>query len=438
MLLELGGKAPFLVLDDADLDQAVDAAAFGAFLNQGQICMSTERIDRRRRRSPTRSWPSSPPKPPRLPAGDPRGHVVLGSLIDLPAAERMDALIADARAKGAVIVAGGKRNGTIVEATLLDRVTPDMRIYAEESFGPVKPIVRVNGVDEAVRVANDTEYGLSAAVFGKDIQRALAVAKRIESGICHINGPTVADEAQMPFGGVKAQRLRPLRRQGRDRRVHRPALDHHRRPAALSVLTRPSAHAKSPSSVARPRPGRLLSCLLHSQGIDTVVVERRSRDYVLGRIRAGVLEQGTVALLERAGCATRLHAEGLPHDGVELQFDGDRHRVDIRDLTGRHVTVYGQTEVTRDLMVARDAAGGATVYEAEDVSLHDFDGDHPEVRFVKDGVAQEIACDFVAGCDGFHGVSRKSVPPAALRTFERVYPFGWLGVLVTARRSPTN
>ena len=176
--------------------------------------------------------------------------------------------------------------------------------------------------------------------------------------------------------------------------------------------------------------GLLLSCLLGAQGIDAVVIEQRSPDYVLGRIRAGVLEQGTVALLEQAGVAARLHAEGLPHDGVELQFDGDRHRIDIRDLTGRNVTVYGQTEVTRDLMEARNAAGGLTIYEAEDVSLHEFETDHPTVRYVKDGVTHELDCDFIAGCDGFHGISRKSVPTAALQTFERVYPFGWLGVLV--------
>jgi vanillin dehydrogenase len=130
--------------------------------------------------------------------------VVLGSLVDLAPAERMDVLIADAVAKGAKVVAGGKRNGTVVEATLLDHVKAEMKIYNEESFGPVKSIIRVKGVDEAVRVANDTEYGLSAAVFGRDVIRAMAVAKRIESGICHINGPTVADEAQMPFGGMKA------------------------------------------------------------------------------------------------------------------------------------------------------------------------------------------------------------------------------------------
>lgn len=175
--------------------------------------------------------------------------------------------------------------------------------------------------------------------------------------------------------------------------------------------------------------GLLLGCLLHAQGIDTVVIEQRSRDYVLARIRAGVLEQGTVALLERAGVAARLRGEGLPHEGVELQFDGDRLRIDIRALTGRTVTVYGQTEVTRDLMAARDAAGAVSVYEADEVSLHGFDGDRPVVRFTAAGVARELACDYIAGCDGYHGVSRRSAPPDALRTFERVYPFGWLGVL---------
>ncbi len=202
VLLELGGKAPFVVLDDADLDQAVEAAAFGAFMNQGQICMSTERfvVDQAVADEFVAKLVA---KASRLPAGDPRGQVVLGAMIDIAAAERMDVLIADAVSKGAVVVSGGKRNGTVVEATLLDQVTSDMRIYAEESFGPVKPIVRVDGEDEAVRVANDTEYGLSAAVFSKDIRRAMAVSRRIQSGICHINGPTVADEAQMPFGGVK-------------------------------------------------------------------------------------------------------------------------------------------------------------------------------------------------------------------------------------------
>jgi len=176
--------------------------------------------------------------------------------------------------------------------------------------------------------------------------------------------------------------------------------------------------------------GLLLGRLLENAGIETVIVERRSQEYVLGRIRAGVLEQGTVELLDRAGVGEKLHAEGLVHEGVEFCFDGDRHRFNFRELIGRTVTVYGQTEVTRDLMQARDGSGLTTIYEAEDVSLHDFDGDAPKVRYVKDGIEHQLACDFIAGCDGYHGVSRTSVPQEALRTFERVYPFGWLGILV--------
>lgn len=201
-LLELGGKAPLVILDDADIDGAVNAAIFGAFMHQGQICMSTERIivdqaiaDQFVAKLAARAS--------QLPAGDPRGHVVLGSLISLDAAKKMEELIADATAKGAKLVAGGKRSGTVVEATLLDHVTPEMRVYSEESFGPVKPIIRVSGEEEAIRIANDTEYGLSSAVFSRDVKRAMAVAAQIESGICHINGPTLHDEAQMPFGGVK-------------------------------------------------------------------------------------------------------------------------------------------------------------------------------------------------------------------------------------------
>ena len=201
-LLELGGKAPLLVLDDADIDAAVNAATFGAFMHQGQICMSTERliVDEKIADEFVSKLAA---RASQLPAGDPRGHVVLGSLISSQAADKMEELVADAVAKGARLVAGGKRTGTVVEATLLDHVTPAMRVYAEESFGPVKPVIRVKGEDEAVRVANDTEYGLSSAVFSRDIKRAMAVAARIEAGICHINGPTVGDEAQMPFGGVK-------------------------------------------------------------------------------------------------------------------------------------------------------------------------------------------------------------------------------------------
>ena len=203
VLLELGGKAPLVILDDADMDGAVNAAAFGAFMNQGQICMSTEKIvvDEKIADEFVKRFSE---KSAALPHGDPSGHVVLGSVVDRATVEKVDALIEDAVAKGATLVTGGATDSTIMPATIVDKVTPDMRIYSEESFGPVVCVIRVSGVDEAVKVANDTEYGLSAAVFGKDVQRAVGVARRIESGICHVNGPTVGDEAQMPFGGMKA------------------------------------------------------------------------------------------------------------------------------------------------------------------------------------------------------------------------------------------
>ncbi|MBL0371638.1 aldehyde dehydrogenase [Rhizobium sp. KVB221] len=201
-LLELGGKAPMIVLDDADIDAAVNGAIFGSFANMGQICMSTERIivDEKIADEFVAKLAARAAK---LPAGDPRGHVVLGSLVSPQAAAKMEEFIADGIGKGAKLVTGGKRNGSVVEATLLDHVKPGMRSFEEESFGPVKPIIRVKDEEEAIRIANDTEYGLSSSVYSRDIQRAMAVAARIESGICHINGPTVHDEAQMPFGGVK-------------------------------------------------------------------------------------------------------------------------------------------------------------------------------------------------------------------------------------------
>jgi p-hydroxybenzoate 3-monooxygenase len=173
----------------------------------------------------------------------------------------------------------------------------------------------------------------------------------------------------------------------------------------------------------------LLGQLLHTYGIDSVILERQTPDYVLGRIRAGLLEEGTVALLDEVGAGARAHREGLVHNGIELAFAGHRHRIDMKAATGKTVMIYGQTEVTLDLMNARKAAGLTTVYEATDVMPHDFDTDHPRVTYVKDGITCEIACDFIAGCDGFHGVSRASVKPSAIQTFERIYPFGWLGIL---------
>ena len=204
VVLELGGKAPLVVLDDADLPAAVNAAAFGSFMNSGQICMSTERIvvDQRVADDFVALFVK---KAKSLPLGDPRkpAPVVLGSVIGMGTVEHCNALIDDAIGKGAKLLCGGKADSTLMPATVLDHVTPQMRIYAEETFGPVKCVVRVDGVEAAIACANDNEYGLSAAVFGRDTARALTVAQRIESGICHINGPTVHDEAQMPFGGVK-------------------------------------------------------------------------------------------------------------------------------------------------------------------------------------------------------------------------------------------
>ncbi|UQY36317.1 4-hydroxybenzoate 3-monooxygenase [Pseudomonas fulva] len=176
--------------------------------------------------------------------------------------------------------------------------------------------------------------------------------------------------------------------------------------------------------------GLLLGQLLHNAGIDTVILERQSPDYVLGRIRAGVLEQGMVDLLREAGVGARMDREGLVHDGFELAFDGRRERIDLKGLTGgKTVMIYGQTEVTRDLMEAREASGAVTHYEVCDVQLHDLKEGAPYVTYQKDGQAYRLDCDYIAGCDGYHGVSRQSIPAETLKVFERVYPFGWLGVL---------
>ena len=180
--------------------------------------------------------------------------------------------------------------------------------------------------------------------------------------------------------------------------------------------------------------GLLLGQLLGRAGIENIILDRAGRDYILGRIRAGVLEEGTAAMLEEAGAGKRMRREGLPHDGVGLGFDGLRHRIDFKNLTaGKHVIVYGQTELTRDLMDARESAGFESVYEAVDVAPCDFDRDRPYVTYEKNGSTHRIDCEFIAGCDGFHGISRRSAPDGAVRRFERVYPFGWMGLLCDAR-----
>jgi len=176
--------------------------------------------------------------------------------------------------------------------------------------------------------------------------------------------------------------------------------------------------------------GLLLGQLLFKAGVDAIILERQSPEYVLSRIRAGVLEQVTLDVLAQAGVDHRLKKEGLVHTGFDLLFKSERHRIDLESLTGgQKVMVYGQTEVTRDLMDARQAAGLTTIYETNDVEIHDFDSDHPSVSYEKDGQRHTITCDFIAGCDGFHGVCRASVPSKSIQEFEKVYPFGWLGVL---------
>jgi p-hydroxybenzoate 3-monooxygenase len=175
--------------------------------------------------------------------------------------------------------------------------------------------------------------------------------------------------------------------------------------------------------------GLLLGQLLHKHGIDNVILERQTADHVLGRVRAGVIEKVTMDLLDEAGVGARMHADGLVHEGVQICVDGTRHRLSFKELTGKTVMVYGQTEITKDLMDGRAAVGRETVYSAQDVSVHDLSGDTPRVTYRVEGRAHEIVCDFIAGCDGFHGVSRQSVPAGAIDTFERIYPFGWLGIL---------
>ncbi|EPF67559.1 4-hydroxybenzoate 3-monooxygenase [Pseudomonas syringae pv. syringae] len=183
--------------------------------------------------------------------------------------------------------------------------------------------------------------------------------------------------------------------------------------------------------------GLLLGQLLQRAGIDNVIVERKDPDYILSRIRAGVLEQGMTDLLREAGVSERMDAEGMIHDGFELAFAGRCERIDLKSLAdGRTVMVYGQTEVTRDLMAARAATGAMTIYDAADVKAHDLKSDSPYLTFMKDGETVRLDCDYIAGCDGFHGVSRQSIPADALKVFERVYPFGWLGVL--ADTPPVN
>jgi p-hydroxybenzoate 3-monooxygenase len=175
--------------------------------------------------------------------------------------------------------------------------------------------------------------------------------------------------------------------------------------------------------------GLLLGQLLHNHGIDNVIVERHTGEHVLSRIRAGVIEKVAVDLLDEAGVGARMHHDGLMHEGTQICVEGIRRRIDFKELTGKSVTVYGQTEITKDLMDGRSAAGAKAVYAAYDVAVHDIFSDKPRVTYRADGKSHEIECEFIAGCDGFHGITRKSVPPGAIKSYERIYPFGWIGLL---------
>jgi p-hydroxybenzoate 3-monooxygenase len=175
--------------------------------------------------------------------------------------------------------------------------------------------------------------------------------------------------------------------------------------------------------------GLLLGQLLHRHGIDNIILERQTADYVLGRVRAGVIEQVTMDLLDEAGIGARMHTDGIIHEGAQICVNRTRHRLSFREMTGKAVMVYGQTEITKDLMDGRAALGAPTIYSAHDVRLHDIFSNRPRVTYATGGTSQEITCDFIAGCDGFHGISRQSVPADAITAFERVYPFGWLGIL---------
>ncbi len=192
----------------------------------------------------------------------------------------------------------------------------------------------------------------------------------------------------------------------------------------MSVKTQVAIIGSGPS-------GLLLGQLLTNAGIDNIIIDRVEREYILGRIRAGVLEEGMVALLDEAGVGTRMHEKGLVHSGISIAFENRTHRIDLNGLTGgKNVMVYGQTDLTRDLMEARSLSGATTIYNADNVTPHAFDSPNPHVTYEKNGLTHQIDCDFIAGCDGFHGVCRKSVPAGSIKEFERIYPFGWLGIMV--------
>ena len=341
-LLELGGKAPFIVLEDADLDEAVAAAAFGAFMHQGQICMSTERIIVVERIA-DEFLKRFTAKVKTLQMGDPtKGNFPIGACVDGKTVDHVKALISDATGKGAKVLVGGNGpGGAFFEPTVVDNVQKGMRLYGEESFGPVVGVIRARDADHAVELANDSEYGLSAAVFSQNINTALSVAQRIDSGICHINSPTVQDEAQMPFGGTKAQRRRPLRRQGGRRRVHRPALDQHLDEASalpdlkmdkeLSVVVPVCNEAENVAPLARE-----IASALAGREYEMIFVDDGSTDdtrAVLDRLRSEGLDRLRIMRHSFRSGQSAAVATGVRAARGALDRDARRRRP---ERSGRH------------------------------------------------------------------------------------------------------
>ena len=334
----------------------------------------------------------------------------------------MHALVTGSVEAGARLAAGGTYEGLFYQPTVLADVAPAMPAYASEVFGPVAPVIRFATADEAAKLAADSEYGLSLGILTRDVMRGLELARQIPTGIVHINDQTVDDAPNTPFGGIRASgtgaRFGGTRQPGR---VHRhPLGDDPRRHRAVPVLSRRPANGtmrtRTQVGIVGAGPaGLLLSHLLALRGIDSVLVEIRSREYCEARQRAGVLEDGSVALLREAGLADRLDRQGLEHGGIYLQFAGERRHIDFRDLTGgRTVTVYAQTEVVKDLIARRLADGGAARSSSASPAprwLTWTPTSRCSVTPTPDGDRREVICDAIAGCDGFHGICRPRSPP---------------------------